>query len=206
MKTFLLLTALIFAFAACKKEPEKEKIPNSNLTGALILNKKRQTLYTYPSGNYDSYSEYMMGFFLINGTFDVANAGTIRCGDSTLKNTGGFSYTSYIHNPQPRSGFTGALDGAKLWTVSGNTSSNVPAFSLTSPASFPSLLVTDFSSIPVINRSVPYTVTWDNSVPCDSMEIHIKGGSKTVSSGIIAGNRSSYTFSAAQLSVFEPSI
>lgn len=209
MRTLLLLSAFTFALTACKKETEhKEAIPSSNLSGALFLNKSKQTLFTYPSGSYDIYSEYMMGFFQIAGTFDMANAGSIRYGDTTLKNTGGVAYATYIDNPTPSSGFTGTIEGGKVWSVAGNTNSTVPTFTLTAPSAFPSVVATSYASLPTIDRSVGYTVTWDNSVPCDSIQIRIQRGSAgnpVIESGMMAGNISSYTFSASQLSVFQPS-
>jgi hypothetical protein len=198
MKSRIVLLLLTAGIISCDKESPKE-IANG-IRGYFVLEKMRHTTFT-PTGKYETYEESVATIF--DKPPYAVDPGQVRVIDSflTLDN-----YRKIIKNSNFRNGFTNLLEGAKEWTVVGNNTSGVQAFSITSPKDFSSVALTEFSSVPEIDRSIPFTINLNTSVPCDSISIEIRGyDGKRHNSGYLSGTISSYTLTPSQLAHFVPS-
>ena len=199
MKRVLFAISLLFVLLGCKKGNNQNN--SGQLYGHLLLARAWLTSYT-DTLRADQKYEYAQAS-IDDGTYNK-DAGTITYGDSVLHfQTQSYFYFSY--NPDsPVVSFNPAWDGGKSWQISGNAQNKIPAFSATA-AAFPSFLLTDFDSLPVVSKSQPFTISWDASVPCDSIQVGIYQSGDYVQSPVLVGNISSVSFSVSQLSILQPS-
>ena len=187
---------LLLILPGCKRD----NIQNGmKLYGHLILS--REWFTSYPdAARVDSRYESAKAS-IDDGTYNK-DAGTIVYGDSTLHfQTQTYFYYSY--NPDSSVvGFNPAWDGEQSWLVSGDAKNNIPAFSATA-AQFPSFLIADFDSLPVVHKSQTFTISWDSFSPCDSVQVGIYQVNSIAQTPVLVGNISTVSFSPAQLSTFQ---
>ena len=187
---------LLLILFGCKRDIIQNE---TKLYGHLILS--REWFTSYPdTARVDSRYEWAKAS-IDDGTYNK-DAGSVAYGDSTLHfQTQTYFYYSY--NPDSSIvNFNPAWDGEQSWHISGNKENNIPAFSTTA-AQFPSFLLADFDSLPVVHKSQTFTISWDSFSPCGSVQVGIYQENGFVQTPILPGSISSVSFSPAQLSIFQ---
>jgi len=198
MKLKIVLMIVLLSAFSCKRE-NQNTISNSDISARLILSRSWFTTFTDTSKLEERYEHAAANFIRENTNKD---AGTVRYSDSILHQQ---LYTHYYlsYKPDdPVGTFKHTFDGNQIWSVSGNDSNKIPTFTTPAP-DFPSFLLKNYDSIPIIHKSQPFTISWNSSVPCDSFSIGIYQSNNFVESGIVPGNITSFTFSNTKLSIFE---
>ncbi len=199
VKASLAIIILLLFFEGCKKELDH---PN-HIEGRLTLFRYWVTDFTGATRT-DTKYESAQAVFEINNYY-TNDAGAVQYGDKNLiRDTSSIFYFSSIPGA-PVANFDPALNGGRTWNVSGNPQNSIPAFSISAP-DFPSLFSKDFDSVPIVDTTKPYTLHWDTSVPSDSILVLVSRGTKDIQCAVLQGNVSSFTFSPAQLSIFDPDI
>ena len=196
MKGKLIAFTLFSICFGCKKDN-----PAQRATGFLNLNRYYYTDFA-DTVKAERRNEYAKAGFLMDNYYK--DAGAVKYGDSNLYNTSMILYYLSYKPDEPVPVFNHAFDGGQTWAVAGNAQNDIPAFSTPAPP-FPSFLDTRFDTLPVIKKSQNFNISWDNTVPSDSISIGLYQSHTNVQSGTIAGNISSYTFTSAQLSIFSTS-
>ncbi len=187
---------LLLILSGCKRDNIQNE---TKLYGHLTIS--REWFTSYPdTGRVDSRYESAKAS-IDDGTYNK-DAGSIAYGDSTL-HFQTLTYFYYSYNPDSSvSSFNPAWDGEQSWLVSGNAKNNIPVFSAEA-AQFPSFLLADFDSLPVVHKSQTFTISWDSFSPCDSVQVGIYQENGSVQTPLLAGTVSSVSFSPAQLSIFQ---
>ena len=196
MKNVLVLIFIIAFQFGCKKKPEGTPIPKQ-ATLELI---KTQYL---GSGTGGQYYVDARATLTINGK--NITPGEVRINDTIVDKQPDYNFAlNNLH--VAGTDWAGYVDGNNTWTFSGSPEFGIPAFAQASPIGFSSLYLTNTESVNTINRSAPFTIEWDNSVPCDSIEvlIHDRVNNSNLSSGFFKGTTSSYTFTVSQLAMLHP--
>ena len=194
-----LLTAIIplFVLLACNKGNSHEV--GEGFTAHLTLS--RQWFTSFPNGviREEKYETAIANFQKENFNYD---GGTVKYGDSVLtKHSLSFYYQSAgVDNIL--ADFRAAYSGGKTWVVEGNSQYDVPACSTIAP-NYPTFLYMKFDTLPVVHRNQSFMLSWDGSVPCDSISIGIFQGYRIVQTGVISGRVSSMAFSPSQLAVLQ---
>ena len=187
---------ILFIALGCKKE---NKNPEPVLSAQLTLSRVWLTHFS-GSNKVEKKYEYAKAMFIKNSF--TTPGGTVKYGDSTLHKQS-FSNIYYSYNPdEEKLNFNPAWEGNKMWTVSGSPADSIPGFSSVA-APFPSFLLKTTDTLPVIKKSISYTINWDNSIPCDSISIGLYQGNNFFETGKLPGHLSTYTFLTGQLSIFE---
>jgi hypothetical protein len=198
MKKTLLLVIFGLIFFGCKKDNNHQN-NISSIIGNLLLSRLRFTSLS-ATGIVEEKYEYAEASFISEGYYK--DAGIIKYGDSTLHQQSiTLLYLSDKHSDSVPA-FIHSIDGGQIWSVSGNSINDIPAFTAQAP-NFSSVLSKNFDSIPIIHKSQAFTIDWDSSTPCDSISIGIYQSNNVVESGVIPGNISSFSLSPSQLSIFE---
>lgn len=216
MRKVILALILLVVFFGCKKESNN----NTNITGITASVKLVKNSYNYfytpfyptPYAPYVTHEEKAWVSFADSAS--LLDAGTVKLGDSVIPKSLYGAYYENKHLNSSATGWSGLLDGNAPWSITGNSSSGLPAFTTPSYSNFPTFLSLYFSQAPIINRTNSFTINWDNSVPADSVSITILSfgthgtgpiTTKSISSGTIAGNINSYTFLPSQLASLDSS-
>jgi hypothetical protein len=210
MKKLVVAVGLVISLLACKKEsapPDSNPLNNTGNKKGNVYLVKAKLLRTENHTGALVHSEYALAY-AIDSFNQYVDMGVVNYADSTLIpypiSNATPTYYFNVNNPNVGSGFTTYLNGAKTWSVSGNTALGIPAISATASDVFPSVVNTPFQSGIIINRNAAYTTSWDNSLPADSIEVKVGSGATVVSSGMIKGNINSYTFTPNQLQALQP--
>lgn len=198
MIRFLITFICIIILFCCCKKSTSENTTSSTIEGHLTLERYWHT-FAADTGLRHDRTERALAYF-IDQEYTPKSGGTISYGDSILHHdTVHQSYAS-INPDSSVAQFSTALDGGRLWFISGDDQNRIPSFSLNSPF-YSSIFLINLDTIPVISKSHPYTINWQNNNLGDSVTIEIyDGGNSPVSSGLIAGSLLSYTFSPTDLS------
>lgn len=164
---------------------------------------KCKSVHYFKSRTYQvNYAVSLAGYFR-NGKQGI-NAGDVTCAGYKLPfytrplQYGGLSEYSY-----DTIAFSSDFDGLKSWVVSGNSESHMPPFSITSTGTFSSISELIYPTVPVVTRSLPFTINWNNSIGCDSIEISLSDHKNKSLRDCFPGNVSSHTFSSAQLAALD---
>ena len=196
MKNVLVLISIITFSFGCTKKSEGPPV-SKEATLKLI-----KTKYLRP--DFREYWVDAWATFTINGK--NITPGEVRINDTTVDKHAGDNFR--INNLHVAGTYwAGYVDGNNIWTFSGGPDEGIPAFVEAAPAGFSSIHLTNTDSLlNTINRSTPFTIKWDNSVPCDSIEvvIHDRVTGTDLSSGFFRGTASSYTFTVNQLATLHP--
>ncbi|MCW2950738.1 MAG: hypothetical protein JWN41_1751 [Thermoleophilia bacterium] len=122
------------------------------------------------------------------------DTGGVRYGDSVLhKEPFDFEYGIATGPNEPS--FLSAFDVGKTWVVTGKTGS-VPAFTATAPP-IPTFIYKNMDTLPLLKAGSPFTLNWDGTVPCDSLEVYL--GTFSIPLRTIAGTSASVTFSGSEI-------
>lgn len=222
IKKALAFGLILAAFTACKKKEDKDKDPDpvdttpvastpptpkataSSIDGALVA-ANLFTTYSTSYGGFTSEISFEIGtatasFYDAPNGSNIVNAGTVKCNDTTLTTTG--SSNSYIYTPKASANSTAdqgiPFSGGSNWSVTGNSGTGVPAFTVTL-ATFPSEPKISESQSKEISRSSAYTISLTSAISnADSICYQITSTNKTIYK-ILAGNTTSHTFSASEL-------
>lgn len=105
-------------------------------------------------------------FYTAPGNYTYVDAGVVKCNDSILtkQSSGSYYFSGTAKNGQPISGIDYAA--GSVWSVAGTSS--VPAFTFTN-AAFPADAMLTSSTL--INKSAPYTVTFNGANNSDSVVV-----------------------------------
>ncbi|MCW2950737.1 MAG: hypothetical protein JWN41_1750 [Thermoleophilia bacterium] len=180
---------------ACKKEAKEEEGEKS---GFLLLERLRFTYYEPAKSDY--FRESVVAEFhraLSANSYTTIEAGNVRYGDSLLHNGGAIYYS--FQPTIPIANFTPGYDGGKLWSISGSPG-NVPPFTSTS-APFASFLKKNIDTLSILNVNRPFTLSWDGTVPPDSLEITMGVATRfRVYKGV--GSISSFTLASGDMRTY----
>lgn len=219
IKYFSLLALAAFSLmtiGSCKKEttePEPEPVvvppppvpaapapsnptPSpSDANGVLAAVKAVSSVYLPVVGNFKQEIGVPVAVF-----FDVANtyldAGAVKCNsnDLTKQTNNSYLFTPNASNP------TGIdYSSGVSWSVGGNSGTSIPTFTYTVPIPFPTL-DSIAGGITKVTRANGVTIAATNTITgADSVIFSVYGPSGNAQK-VKAGNVSSYTFTAAELS------
>lgn len=201
MRKLIIAVVVLCSFVRCKKEATSNNTNQNGFSKKVSLNTSRFLLTTSDTPYTGMYEESIS--VIATDCSNRLDIGDVKYADSVftklISGTNTF-YNSQYENPNLMSGWSSFLDGGKTWTVTGNAATGIPPFTSTSSPIYPSILNTTFRSKIAIDRNNPFTVSWDASVPADSVDVWI-GSSQTgvAKSGVLPGSTSSYTFTPTQL-------
>lgn len=132
-------------------------------------------------------------FYTAAGNYNYVDAGTVMCNDSVLpKVSGSYYFGGKPINGQPVSGINYAAGSS--WSVTG--SSNVPAFTYTSPV-FPSAAA--LTSGTLISKASTYTLTFTGAANADSVVINLNGDSVLSQRKCVAASLGYCIFTATEI-------
>jgi hypothetical protein len=189
-KSYWLIAFAVAGFLSCKKGAAFTEAP---VEAELSINRLSETIFFDSTQKREKKLEY--GYAAFYKDISRLNGGTVSYGPEPLQP---FSLGEYsLDNGNDSLNFTSKLDGGKIWSVSGNQTNKIPAFTVIA-AHYPTFLQKNFDSIPVIQIGRPFTVTWDNTIPCDSLSVTIWSGF-SVTKSVKASNINSVSFTASDL-------
>lgn len=192
---------ILLLIISCKKETSPST--NNTLNPARIrVNLSRAKSFRIVQ-NQNEYNEYVTAS-ASDGVSSTLDMGTVKYGDSVLAKLPQTFYTTGYQNPNKNTGWSGFVDGEKIWSVTGYPALSIPPFTDTTSTVYSSVYNSRLTYNSTVNKNNPYTVTWDTSIQADSVGIWITSGSVEVVSGFVPGNAGSYTFSPAQLQGLQP--
>jgi hypothetical protein len=197
MKFYSLLGIMILGFISCKKDIDESA---SIVEAELEILRLSETNFTNSSRSEKKYEFARASFY--EGPRFIDGVAVTYASDTLLP----IAFVSMYYTKQANDSlvaFTSKLDGGQLWTVSANPAENIPGFTIRSEP-YSTLLQKHFDSIPVITRGMPFTISWDNTIPCDSLSVWIQQSAYSRLITAKPGNISSVTFPGQDLNLLIP--
>jgi hypothetical protein len=197
MKWVLLLSGIVLF--SCTKKEEVEVVDHLPYVGSLTVRKTKN--FSFAGGGYFHFFTFEARFRDTNFPYSKGvYAGKIQCLETdvplipnlTMYNTG-----------IPVDSTSLAQIGNLVWKIEGSKKDDVPPFSVRPAFPFSSVDLLHFQSMPVITRNAPFTVSWDNTVPCNAISIIVRGKTPASLTASLPGTASSFTFTAAQTATLD---
>ncbi len=176
MKQLAVLLLLVVGILGCTKEVGKDNytpyqqdtVPaKPYIQGNLNMQKFVENKFTSNGSVYFNYHENVYGYFAdwtyYPNQVNLVNAGNISLEDSMLQTDANYNYQLMHNNPNSAAGWSGFLDGYKIWKLTSSPNPYIKNFNASAPTAFPSLLLTHFTAVPIIDRKRPYTLSWNNT-------------------------------------------
>jgi uncharacterized protein YdeI (BOF family) len=213
----VLILAGTFAFTACKKKDDAAPETPNTTTGGTTGGSASSAPVTPHLGDADgvmiaskanvitsvggfsvsiTVGSAIANVYSSTGGTSAVDGGTIKANDSTLAKQ---SNNSYVFTPKSAQGI--GYGSSSAWSISGNSSNNVPAVSYTA---------TNFPSAPTVNNTTTvskgsaFTMTTTSISNADSLCFQITSGSKTIYK-MTNGFQTSYTFPSSDMGTLDNS-